>query len=62
MEKIMCQRCKHFYNFGFAMCEAFQEIPAEILSGDIDHTTPVEGQRNDVVFEEKKRRKKRKQQ
>lgn len=41
------------------MCEAFQEIPAEILSGDNNHTTPIDGQRNDVVFEEKKRKKKK---
>ena len=59
MEKIRCQKCKHFYNFGFAMCEAFQEIPAEIMTGDNDHTQPLEGQRNDIVFEEKRSKNKK---
>lgn len=53
MEKIICQRCKHFYNFGLPMCEAFQEIPAEIMVGSNDHTKPINGQRNNIVFEPK---------
>ena len=48
-----CQLCKHYYDFGFAMCEAFQEIPKDILLGENDHTKPVKGQKNKIVFEQK---------
>ena len=50
-EFIKCTFCKH-YNVGMS-CIAFPNgIPEEILSGENDHTQPLPGQDNDIVFEE----------
>ncbi|GEM_PF-4414574 len=60
MQIIRCQLCKHYFD-GLGSCEAFREIPAEIFAGDNDHTKPLKGQDNDIVFEPiKKTQKKRK--
>ena len=47
-----CALCKHYYDFGVGrMCEAFREIPNEIFAGNNDHSRPLKGQRNNIVFE-----------
>lgn len=49
-EKLVCIDCK-FFNIGIA-CKAFPKgIPDEIISGDNDHTKPLKGQENNIVFE-----------
>jgi hypothetical protein len=49
--KIGCPICKH-YQFG-GTCTAFpgREIPFGFLAGIAQHTEPVPGQENDIVFE-----------
>jgi len=39
---------KHF------SCLAFDDIPKEILNGDNMHSSPLEGQKNKIVYEPKK--------
>lgn len=47
----ICFRCKHF-DIEKSTCKAFEEeIPDEILSGENDHSEPLEDQENDIVFE-----------
>lgn len=51
--KPICFDCKHF-DINTSLCEAFKEdIPDEILSGENDHSRPLEDQENDLVFEPK---------
>ena len=47
---LICFKCKHWGSFG---CKAFPEgIPNEILMEN-EHSKPLPGQGNDIVFEEK---------
>jgi len=48
--ELICINCKHFDNAKFN-CKAFKDIPYEILSGENDHSEPLEDQKNDIVFE-----------
>lgn len=53
--RIACNYCKH-YNRGDMTafsCAAFENIPDEILNGDNDHSKPLPGQGNNIVFERK---------
>jgi hypothetical protein len=43
-------RCIH-HNQGTISCEALEEIPAEIHLSSNDHSVPLPGQGNAVVFE-----------
>ena len=44
MQGYQCAVCKHYRTF--QMCEAFPGgIPAAIITGRVDHTKPVEGDR-----------------
>ena len=47
--KLICFSCKHFD--AITGCEAFEEIPDEILDGSNDHKKPLKDQENDIVFE-----------
>ena len=48
---LICFKCKHFREFQGG-CNAFPEgIPDEITSGENEHSKPLEGQGNDIVFE-----------
>ncbi len=48
---LICFKCKHF-NWVEGGCNAFPEgIPEEITSGENEHTEPLEGQKNDILFE-----------
>lgn len=42
--------CKHF--IGGWSCSAFDVIPIEILRGELNHSTKIDGQEGDIVFEE----------
>ena len=47
---ILCVSCNH-YKF-LNKCDAFpEEIPKEILLGEIEHNKPLENQDNDIIFE-----------
>ena len=47
----ICTTCKH-YNPETGTCKAFpNEIPNEIYLGDNDHSKPLPGQGNEIVFE-----------
>ena len=51
----ICFKCKHRDIFEDG-CKAFPDgIPDEILSGDNDHSKPLPGQQNDIVFEPKEK-------
>lgn len=46
----ICITCKH-YDQNSGTCAAFKkEIPDEIYLGDNKHTTPLPGQKNDLVY------------
>jgi hypothetical protein len=46
-----CFKCRHFRMF-IGGCDAFPNgIPEEITSGENDHSHPIPGQENDIVFE-----------
>lgn len=50
MEINLCQNCKNY--IGDLKCKAFiNGIPQEILEGKNDHSKPLKGQGNDIVFE-----------
>ena len=51
--KIACNNCKHHHwaNLDSFSCDAFDNIPKVILSGDNMHTKPLPGQGNNIVFE-----------
>jgi hypothetical protein len=51
--KIACNTCKHLHgdNMEAFSCDAFDNIPKEILSGKNMHTKPLPGQKNKIVFE-----------
>jgi hypothetical protein len=47
-----CIGCKHRLSLSNKTCRAFQSgIPDEIWLGFNDHTAPIEGQTNSIVFE-----------
>lgn len=47
----ICFKCKHL-NIETSKCPAFKgDIPDEILNGDNDHSKPLPGQGNKIVFE-----------
>lgn len=51
---LVCFRCKNFRRFKGG-CLAFPEgIPDEITSGQNEHSKPLKGQRNKIVFEQMK--------
>lgn len=48
----ICFDCKHLNGKAPLKCAAFPDgIPKEILLGENDHTEPLPGQKNDIVFE-----------
>lgn len=48
----ICFKCKHF-DIETSTCKAFEdEIPDEILSGENDHSKPLDYQENKIVFEQ----------
>lgn len=53
----ICSNCKfRRYDKPGAFCEAFPDgdgIPDEILYGGNDHSKPIEGQKNEIVFKPK---------
>jgi hypothetical protein len=50
--KLICFNCKHFREFSIG-CDAFPDgIPNEIIIGLNDHSNPLPGQGNDIVFEQ----------
>lgn len=50
-KELICFECKHF-NLSGTGCNAFPEgIPPEITSGENNHSKPLKGQDNDIVFE-----------
>jgi hypothetical protein len=52
MQSDQCMRCKHF--LGRLTCLAYPTgIPEEILTGEVDHSEPQEGD-HDIQFKEAK--------
>ena len=50
-DTFVCFKCKH-KEPGEMGCKAFpMDIPDEITSGENDHSKPLPGQGNDIVFE-----------
>ena len=48
----ICFSCKHYIHFKKGIgCDAFDNIPNEILIGDNDHSKPLKDQDNNIVFE-----------
>lgn len=49
--KLVCFECKHFRRFEGG-CDAFPDgIPDVITSGENEHSEPIPGQTNKIVFE-----------
>ncbi len=49
--ELICSKCKHFRRFDGG-CDAFPDgIPDEITSGENNHSEPLKGQQNRIVFE-----------
>lgn len=52
---ILCRKCKHRRPI-LGGCDAFPDgIPQQIVNGQIEHTKVIEGQKNDIVFEEQEK-------
>lgn len=52
LTEIACRTCKHFHRIMEKFsCEAFDNIPTEILIGDNMHSEPMPGQKNSIVYE-----------
>jgi hypothetical protein len=53
---VICNNCTHFHRekHDSISCDAFDNIPKEILLGTVDHSEPVKWQKNKIVFELKK--------
>ncbi len=52
IEEPICFSCKHF-NLETSTCRAFPiQIPEDILLGENDHSKPLKGQGNKIVFEQ----------
>ena len=50
---IGCLSCKNFNPGKWGTCKAFPEgIPHQIVSGEMEHSEPVEDQENDIVYEQ----------
>lgn len=49
---LICLNCINFNKVDFN-CNAFKEIPNEILSGKNDHSEPLKGQGNKIIFEKR---------
>lgn len=49
MQNYRCVECKNY--LGDLSCQAFEVIPEIILTGENDHSKPLPGQDNDIVFE-----------
>lgn len=49
MQNYRCISCKNY--LGDLSCQAFKVIPESILTGKNDHSQPLPGQDNDIVFE-----------
>ncbi len=47
--KVPCGECKHYLDD--LACLAFDDIPKDILNGNIKHDKPLEGQKGDYVYE-----------
>jgi hypothetical protein len=47
----ICNNCKN--KIDGLKCKAFDVIPDEIYDGENDHSKPLPGQKNDVIFEPK---------
>jgi hypothetical protein len=47
---LICSKCKH-NRILFGGCDAFDEIPDEILSGKNKHEKPLTNQKNNITFE-----------
>lgn len=56
LNKIACNSCKHYHfkNYKAFSCEAFNNIPDEILLGDNMHTKPLKDQGNGIIYEPEK--------
>lgn len=54
IQNVLCNSCKHFHfeDFEHISCDAFKDIPKEILTGRNRHLEPLPGQKNDIVFEQ----------
>ena len=51
---LVCYRCKNYRRFKGG-CLAFpKQIPDVIISGENEHSQPLKGQRNKIVFEQMK--------
>ena len=50
---VICDHCKHFNPFEKSGCDAFEDIPDVILSGENKHDKPLPGQKNNIVFEKR---------
>jgi len=51
---LICFTCKHFHKYGMG-CDAFPKgIPDEITSGRNEHSKPLPGQTNTIVYEKGK--------
>ena len=51
MQKNLCPRCKNY--IGNLKCFAFSNgISNDIVIGENNHTKPLKGQDNDIVFEQ----------
>ena len=55
LQRVICNECKHYRRSKPGTCAAFpNRIPSEIIRGDNDHSKPLPGQGNDIVFERAK--------
>lgn len=52
--ELVCSSCKHF-NRADGGCAAFPDgIPDEITGGENEHSEPLPGQKNNIVYQEAK--------
>jgi hypothetical protein len=51
LQKVICNSCEN--HIIYDKCKAFDKIPDEIIFGKNDHSKPLEGQKNNVVYEPK---------
>jgi len=56
LTEIACNKCLHYNSEDMLhfSCDAFDDIPKEILSGKNKHTEPLPGQKNKIVFKPKR--------
>jgi len=55
LTKIACNTCNHYHfdDMEHDSCDAFEKVPKEINTGKNDHSKPLEGQKNNIVYEPK---------